>query len=199
MSRKIFTTMLLVGVLALGVFTVAAQDDHILVPTDSGLKLIIADGRLNGLDIAAPVAVYNTFTPSFDTNGIPVQEPFGIRLLAIDPVTSNGVPLFDLTTDEVLQLMNSEDHMLVQDGYTLNYSPDTNWFWVAAPPDAEGKVYTFQWENLYFPVGQLPSTTTLDDTAASDDATTTTDTDMTSDMTDDTTDMTDDTPATPTP
>jgi hypothetical protein len=182
MSRKALSLILIIGVLALGAFTVAAQDDHILVDTGSGFQLIIADGRLNGLDISAPVAVYNTFTPTFDENGVPFNEPVGIQILRIDPVTSNGVPLFELSNDEVQQLIHSEDHMMTVDGYTLNYSAESNWFWVSAPPDAEGKVYTFQWENV-IPVVEFDTTTTRDteDTSA---ATTSTD-DSAADLTDD--------------
>jgi hypothetical protein len=183
MSRKSLSVILIVGVLALGVFTAAAQDDHILVSTDSGFQLIIADGRLNGLDISAPVAVYNTFTPTFDANGVPFNEPVGIQILRIDPVTSNGVPLFELTHDEVMDLMNSEDHMMTVDGYTLNYSADTNWFWVSAPADAEGKVYTFQWENVNFPVGEFDTTVTRDSEDTS--AATTSTSDSAADLTDD--------------
>ena len=153
MSRKIFAAILFMAVVGLGVLVVSAQDDTVQVNTDSyGTISIIADGRLNGTDLAAPVAVYPIYQNDVDADGNPIQSLTGLQLLQIDPATNNGEPLFNLSTDDVQQLMTSPSHSLTAEGFTLNYSPDTNWFWVAAPADAEGKVYTFQWANPGFPL-----------------------------------------------
>jgi hypothetical protein len=151
MSRKALIVVLLIGVFALSAFAVAAQDDHIFVPTDSGIRLFIDDGRLNGFDIAAPVAVYYTYTTVTDAAGSTIQSPNGIQLLQISPVTSNGSELVELTGAELAQVITGDTHSMDFNGFTLNYNPDNNWFWVVSPPDAEGKLYTFQWENTVFP------------------------------------------------
>mgnify|MGYP000173812233 CR=1 FL=1 len=77
----------------------------------------------------------------------------GLQLLAIDKTTSNGVPVLEASVEDLFNLVNTSDHTIADNGYSLNYSPQSNWFWVSAPADFEGKVYTFAWENTAFQAG----------------------------------------------
>jgi hypothetical protein len=156
MFRKGLFALLIVLLLA-GAAIVAAQDDEHLtwVHTDYGWVRMIDDGRLNGFDIAAPVAVfytYDTVRPPFAD--MPMTVTNGIQLLAIDPVTNQGVEVLRLTSEEILAAIGESgggDVVLAQsNGYTLNYSP-SGWYWVAAPADSEGKVYSFVWPDTVIP------------------------------------------------
>ncbi len=162
MSRKVLFTAVLVGVLATGVFAVSADDTSdpnkpatIMIKTDDyGYILDINDGRLNGTDVAAPVAVYYTYQTMIDDNGNSVTVPNGINLLSVDPVTDNGYLIAHVNDSDLSQILNGSVDSIQADGYALHYSKDSNWFWLTAPADSEGKVYTFQWQNQSFPVAQ---------------------------------------------
>jgi hypothetical protein len=87
--------------------------------------------------------------PNDDANTIA-----SLQLLAIDPATSNGNLVLEASVADLFNLVNTRQHSIDENGYTLNYSPQSNWFWVSAPADFEGKVYTFAWENTLFPAAQ---------------------------------------------
>jgi hypothetical protein len=78
----------------------------------------------------------------------------GIQLLGIDRSTGNGSLVLEASVDDLFGLVNGQQSTISENGYTLNYSPQSNWFWVSAPADFEGKVYTFAWENTLFPTAQ---------------------------------------------
>jgi hypothetical protein len=158
MSRRASFVVLVLVVLTISVFPVSAElppdpdlPDTVMIETDDyGYVLAIADGRLNGVDVAAPVAIYYTYGTALAADGHGYQIATGIDVLAIDPKTNNGVLMIHATTADVNNLMNGTLSSLEVNGYSLHYSV-SNEFWVQAPADREGKVYTFQWENLSFP------------------------------------------------
>jgi hypothetical protein len=117
----------------------------------------INDGRLNGFDVAAPVAVYYKYdtvqTPG-DWKATFYEEKVlrGLELLAIDPETNAGYLVMEVPAQTLINAIDKGGHregMLLasQNGYNLYYSK-ANWFWISTPPDKEGKVYTFKWQNF---------------------------------------------------
>jgi hypothetical protein len=147
--------------LSLGVLGVAlAQDGGVIfVQTDSyGLVPMINDGRLNGFDLAAPVAVYYTYNTVPQPDGTNGQVVSGIELLRIEPVTGNGQLALDVPLATLKKMIgNNKAATFEENGFTLSYSP-SGWFSIEAPPDAEGKVYTFGWQNLVIPDFMLTTT-----------------------------------------
>ena len=157
MCRKLSFILLLV-VLAAVVVTVAAKEsDPPSIPVeteDYGTVMAINDGRLNGVDVAAPVAVFVQHVTLEDPeDGHFYQKDAAYELLAIDPKTNGGYLVLRATADDIQQLMTGKIDMIESNGYTLEYSP-SDWFWVTAPADKEGKVYSFQWQNHEFPLLQ---------------------------------------------
>jgi hypothetical protein len=104
----------------------------------------------------APLTALNgntntTVTSANDSNPLNDGDVVtGLQLLAIDKTTANGVPVLEASVQDLFNLVNTSDHTIADNGYSLNYSPQSNWFWVSAPADFEGKVYTFAWENTLF-------------------------------------------------
>jgi len=125
------------------------------VPTNG----YITDGRLNGADVAAPVAVFY----KYDTVRKPGdwKYPFyevkvlrGVEVLVINPKTNTGSLALAVSAADITKIVDAADHkdgtlIATKNGYSMYYSKD-NWFWVTAP-DASGKTYTFQWQNLTVP------------------------------------------------
>jgi hypothetical protein len=156
MLRKGLLALFVVLFLAGAGVVTAQDDDHLTwVHTDYGWVRMINDGRLNGFDIAAPVAVFYTHhsvQPPFAD--MPMTVTDGIQLLAIDPATNQGVEVVRMSSEEILAAIAESgggDVVLAQsNGYTLNYSA-SGWYWVAAPPDREGKVYSFVWPDTVIP------------------------------------------------
>ncbi|MCC6616148.1 MAG: hypothetical protein IT320_21940 [Anaerolineae bacterium] len=130
--------LLLVVVLALGVGVVQAQDEEENVPT-------ISDGRVNSWDIAAPVVVYCTFE---------YPNPDDVNAGVFDTIElwgATGEDEFQLvatvTADEIEAAgVDAESSTVLTSafGYSLYRAADGS-FTVAAAPDAEGKVYSFNW------------------------------------------------------
>jgi len=137
-------------------------DDQDVVTTiasaDCGSVRVFTDGRLNANDLAAPVAVYYTYTTRmvFDENGeivwgadgYPYYEDVatGLQLLAIDS-TGNGQAVMELSNDTINDALAVGQTSFVAGGYTLNIG-ENGWYWLSAPPDVDGKVYTFSWDDL---------------------------------------------------
>jgi hypothetical protein len=149
-------------VIVLSVGVVLAQDDGgpnrtglMSVNTgedDYGWVLAFRDGRLNNFDLSAPVAIYYSYETIHPTTGPTYTLPTGIQLLAIEPVTNNGQEVFTVPVEEIRHVI--DEHLLGEDGviyeqngYSLHYA-EPGWFWVAAPPDREGKVYSFVWPDV---------------------------------------------------
>jgi hypothetical protein len=155
MLKKWFIGLLVVGALALSVFTVAfAQDDTPPIPVDTddfGRILMFRDGRINAFDMAAPVAIYYTEETLITETGNRVTVPNGIELLAIEPQTNEGHLALNAGLDELGQLIAGEVDSIRDNGFILRYRFGN--FWVTAPADEEGKVYNFVWPNQVIPAG----------------------------------------------
>ncbi|MEO8610295.1 MAG: hypothetical protein ABI690_20535 [Chloroflexota bacterium] len=93
-----------------------------------------------------------------DSNGL-IDK---LEVLAIDPATSNGDLVLNPTVDDLLSLVSGSKNSIAAQGYSVNFDPKSNYFWVQSPANFEGKVYTFAWPNNLFPlsmVGQHTQTT----------------------------------------
>lgn len=157
MSRKMSFLILFV-VFAFFVSPVAAElgkPPTIPVETeDYGIVTAINDGRLNGLDVGAPVVIYNTHMVMTDPkDGHTYEADDAYELLAVDRLSNNGYLVLRADADSIRDLMTGEIPVIESNGYSLGYSP-SDYFWVTSPPDFEGKVYTFQWQNHEFPMPQ---------------------------------------------
>ena len=150
---KRMIALALLAVLLLTIGAVFAKDPNIITITTKSYGPIayIADGRLNGADVAAPVAVYYAYDKVNQPNGKTVQVLRGIQLLAIDPATNTGKLALEVPASTLASMIDKSKHqeglLLGQNnGFSLYYS-SSNWFWVTSPPDKEGKVYSFKWQN----------------------------------------------------
>lgn len=158
MFKRLFLLAVLVTML-LSVTAVFADSGVISVPTKTyGNVGFINDGRLNGADLSAPVAVFY----KYDKVSVPSDKPWlyafkevkvlrGLELLAIDSKSGNGTLVFSMTAEEMAKVIdkggNAEGTLVgSQNGYNLYYSA-ANWFWITTPPGRDGKVYTYQWQN----------------------------------------------------
>jgi hypothetical protein len=59
------------------------------------------------------------------------------------------------TVEDLLSLVTGRQDSLSAQGYSVNFDPDANFFWVQSPADFEGKVYTFAWANNIFPTSLI--------------------------------------------
>ncbi len=128
------------------------------VPTNG----YIYDGRLNGADVAAPVAVFYKYDKVRVPSDKPWQYPFkevqvlrGVEVLAIDPKTNTGNLALAVSADDIAKIVDAAGHkdgtlIASKNGYSMYYSK-ANWFWITTPADSTGKTYTFQWQNLTVP------------------------------------------------
>lgn len=128
-----------------------AADGTIADPNFAGANLpaeFIFDAPLIALNgtSTTPVTTATDNNPANDGEIVT-----GLQLLAVDKATSNGNLVLEASVEDLFNLVNTNDRTIADNGYTLNYSPQSNWFWVSAPADFEGKVYTFAWENTLFP------------------------------------------------
>ena len=134
--RFIKWLVLVVATSAIGVGAISAEED---VPA-------ISDGRVNSWDLAAPVIVYCEFehpdTSDTDLSILDYIELWGVNpdgyfeqvlIESAEEIDAAGVP----TGTSVL--LGSGN------GYSLYRETDGS-FTATAPGDAEGKVYSFNWE-----------------------------------------------------
>lgn len=136
---------LIVGVLALalmvGVGIAAADDDAEDVP-------VIADGRVNSWEVAAPVVIFCDFEGYSLDDGTQYSIMTQIDLYALpysDGAWENVASVSaDVLADAIAE--EREEGLLLVDnlGYGLFLNMDDS-LTVTAPADAEGKVYTFSW------------------------------------------------------
>jgi hypothetical protein len=153
MLKKWLLGLLVVSALVLGAVTMALAQDDTTVPVDLpdfGRVLMFRDGRINAFDMAAPVAIYYTHETVSRSDGSTIAVPNGIQLLAIEPETGNGRLVLDAEVDELEDLADGAVSSISNDGFILRYRSGT--FWVTAPPDNEGKVYNFIWQNRAIPL-----------------------------------------------
>ncbi len=149
MSKKLGLSLLLAFVLAMGAVAVEASNtpDNTLPPPS------FTDGRLNSYDTGAPVIVYETHKdiPTLTSEGLPGTETVinGVQLLAWSGASDSATQVLDVSVDKINTAIakNTKPTFTIAqaNGYTLNYS-NSGWFWVTAPPDTEGKVYSFTWQ-----------------------------------------------------
>ncbi len=147
--KKLGMSLLLTFVLVTGAVAVEASDTpNTTLPPPS-----FTDGRLNSYDTGAPVIVYETHQdiPALDSEGLPGDETVinGVQLLSWSGTSESARQVLDVSADKINAAIakNTKPTFTIAqaNGYTLNYS-NSGWFWVTAPPDFEGKVYTFTWQ-----------------------------------------------------
>ena len=178
MTKKVLIAVM-AAVLALTAIGVMAQDGpgviDITLP-DGSIVPVFTDGRLNAFDLAAPVVVYYTapngtiVNPNYTTdqvdqvnldsanavnkNTTTQPDPNGLidklQVLAIDPATSNGNLVMEVPVNDLFSLVTGSENNISAKGYSVNFDPKSNYFWVQAPANFEGKVYTFAWRNTLF-------------------------------------------------
>lgn len=127
MFRKITIVLTLLSVLALGMVASHADDVDPSVPA-------ISDGRVNSLDIAAPLAVYCQFDYPYDDVNVGVLRSVDVWGFVGDEIEQViSVPAADLTTADagLLASQGSYGLYLEADGslttaganYTFNWMP----------------------------------------------------------------------------
>lgn len=157
MSKKWLVGLLILVLVLSAVTAVIAQDEAdddgtIHVDTRNfGRIAMFTDGRINATDLGAPVAIYHTEEMVTTPDGGQIAVTNGIELLAIEPETNHGRLVLDAGLDELEQLITGEVSSLESNGFHLSFQDGL--FSVVAPPDFEGKVYNFQWEDTVIPVG----------------------------------------------
>jgi len=103
------------------------------------------DGRINALDIDQTVAIYYDYetVQALDSNGFPytTNAVSEIQLWAVDG-DNVGHPVLLVSDEAINAAMASTSTVQVasHNGYTLNYAPATNTFWITAPDG-----YSFTW------------------------------------------------------
>ncbi len=155
-KRLVLFTTLVVILLSLVAVQAGESPKPPPVPTNGYIK----DGRLNGADVAAPVAVYYTYDtvrkpgdwkyPFYD-----VKVLRGVQILAINPKTNTGSLALEVSAADIAKIVDKAGHkdgtlVAENNGYAMYFS-SSNWFWITTPADANGKTYTFQWQNLTVP------------------------------------------------
>ncbi|MEO8612651.1 MAG: hypothetical protein ABI690_32455 [Chloroflexota bacterium] len=150
MYRKIGVSLLVV-VMALSVAVAAASPGSaVKVTTPDGQTIPeIADGRLNGFDIAAPVVVYYTYPEGQPAVG---ETPTGVELLAVNQQSNNGYLVLNATNSDIQKLIDGKSTAVANNGYSLNYDRKNGWFWISTP----GNQYNFSWDNTVFGTAATP-------------------------------------------
>jgi len=77
-----------------------------------------------------------------------------LEVLGVGPGGSTGLVL-TANVEDLLSLVTGQQNSLSAQGYSVNFDPKANYFWVQAPADFEGKVYTFAWPNNIFPTSLI--------------------------------------------
>ncbi|MBZ0290076.1 MAG: hypothetical protein K8I30_20795 [Anaerolineae bacterium] len=78
-----------------------------------------------------------------------------LQVLAIDQTTSNGNVVIEASVNDLMNLVTGRQNSIAQAGYSVNFDPNSNHFWVQSPANFEGKVYTFAWRNTLFPLSMI--------------------------------------------
>lgn len=94
---------------------------------------VIADGRLNGRDIAAPVAIY--------------RSSQGYEIYGISPTDGEGSLLFVVTPAEIAAaLSGASGNVLVEAEGAVGFYVLEDGSFVVSAPDWEGNPYSFTWK-----------------------------------------------------
>ncbi len=135
---------LMVGVLALALMVgvgIAAADDTESVP-------VIADGRVNSWEVAAPVVIYCDFEGYSldDETEYSVMTQIDLyALLYSDGTWENVVSISADALATAMAEEREETMLLVSNlGYALSLNVDDS-LTATVPADFEGKVYSFTW------------------------------------------------------
>jgi hypothetical protein len=145
LKKVLLTASVIVIVFVVGAVNVFAEDTNpalcrVYSEDDEMYAPAYCDGRLNGMDIDQPVAIYYTYEMGtlYDDDGYPYTTDVvtGIQLWAID---SEGVGQIVLNVP--LAQLTGSPHVVNASGYTVSYSPAAGTYTVAAPNG-----YTFTWE-----------------------------------------------------
>jgi hypothetical protein len=148
-----FLVLALVGILAvMSAFPTLADEEVNLDDLPH-----IEDSRVNAFDLAAPVVIYYTqeSIQIFDSAGEPVWGDNGgyayetvITGLELIGVNTDGstYSVASLTTSDIDALLSSGESSLDLNGFVLDIQDDD--YFLTAPADSEGKVYTFEWDDL---------------------------------------------------
>ncbi|HEX3050848.1 MAG TPA: hypothetical protein VHP83_09360 [Aggregatilineaceae bacterium] len=155
MFKKVVSLLVvMVFALSFGVALVSADDDSgdeaenlcWVYDEDAGYMEVYCDGRINSGDIAAPIAVYYTWTTGSvvnDDGETVIQDVIsGIEIWAINYETSVGTLVLSVPVSQINAALTakSEVQIAANGAYTLNYSPSADAFWVTGPD------YSFAWE-----------------------------------------------------
>ena len=142
-----------VMVAGLGAGLVSADDSSedgnvCLIATDAaGLVATFCDGRLNGTDMDAPVAIYYQTQEMQVLNDDDEYEwqnvITGVEVWRSIPKTAQGHLVLSVPLSQISSAMASPADVQIaqQNGYSLNYSPSADALWVTAPNG-----YSFAWE-----------------------------------------------------
>jgi hypothetical protein len=94
-------------------------------------------------------------------NGVTVAtqpDPAGLishlQVLAVG-ADSGTTLVLNPSVEDLLSLVTGQQKSLSSQGYTVNFDAIHNYFWVQAPADFEGKVYSFAWPNNIFPTSLI--------------------------------------------
>jgi hypothetical protein len=152
MLKKAVLVVMMAVVMVAGLGTVSAGQGSgdgntcMVATSDGGTVAAYCDGRLNGTDIDAPIAIYYSHQDMQVVNDDDVLEwqnvTTGIEIWAINPEDNQGhlvlsVPMAQITSAMV---SSADVQIAAQNGYSLSYSPSKDAFWVTAPGG-----YTFAW------------------------------------------------------
>ena len=119
---------------------------------------------LNSINAALNTSSANSANATGSTAGTTTTtstqpDPAGLinhlEILAVDPATSNGNIVLDASVEDMLSLVTGQQSSLSAQGYSVNFDPKANFFWVQSPANFEGKVYTFAWPNNIFPTSLI--------------------------------------------
>ena len=128
--------VLAVLVLAIGVGAISADDE---VPT-------INDGRVNSWDLAATAIVYCGFEyPDAEDPDAGVLDHIEVWGLNPEDYFEQVIYVTDEAIDEAGVNADASTLLDAGNGYSLYRETDGS-FTVTSPTDAEGKVYSFNWE-----------------------------------------------------
>jgi hypothetical protein len=77
-----------------------------------------------------------------------------LQVLAVGADSGTSLVL-NPSVEDLLSLVTGQQDSLSAKGYSVNFDAAHNFFWVQAPADFEGKVYTFAWPNNIFPTSLI--------------------------------------------
>ena len=139
---NILASLALVVALFVAGGIVAADDDADNLP-------VIADGRMNAYDIAAPVVVYCVYEDVGEGDEVWYGDRVGVDLYAQRYTDGAWESVLRVPVEDIQDGMADERDEAVelgaQSGFALWLNADDS-LTVVAPADFEGKTYSFSWD-----------------------------------------------------